>query len=115
MAQIPVKGRDGKPVRYAYLDGGNLQLQFEYYARDENEGEYEVIQTVSPDEFATIANKFGLDPSDDFFQSLSKSQLPKPANLNTFRLFGIKILCTRDMQVSQCMQPLAPHSLIGIR
>lgn len=72
MAQIPVKNRDGKPVRYAYLDGGDLKLQFEYYARDENEGDYEVIQTVSPDEFATIANKFGLDPSDDILSIIEQ-------------------------------------------
>ena len=72
MAQIPVKGRDGMPVRNAYLDGDNLKLQFEYYTRDENEGDYEVIQTVSPDEFATIANKFGLDPSDDILSIIEQ-------------------------------------------
>ena len=65
MAQISIKGKDGKPVRYASLDGENLKLQFEYYARHENEGDYEVIQTVAPEEFAAIANKFGLDPSSD--------------------------------------------------
>ena len=30
-----------------------------------NEGDYEVIQTVAPEEFAAIANKFGLDPTSD--------------------------------------------------
>jgi len=65
MAEIKVRGADGKPVRYASLDGQNLKLQFEYYARHENEGDYEVIQTVAPEEFAAIANKFGLDPSND--------------------------------------------------
>ena len=48
MAQIKIKGKNGKSVRYASLDGQNLKLQFEYYARDDNEGDYEVIQTVSP-------------------------------------------------------------------
>ena len=65
MAQIKIKGKNGKPVRYASLDGENLKLQFEYYARHENEGDYEVIQTVAPEEFAAIANKFGLDPNSD--------------------------------------------------
>jgi len=65
IAQIKVRGADGKPVRYASLDGQNLKLQFEYYARHENEGDYEVIQTVAPEEFAAFANKFGLDPTSD--------------------------------------------------
>ena len=65
MAQIKIKGKNGKPVRYASLDGQNLKLQFEYYTRDDNEGDYEVIQTVSPTEFAAIASRYGLDPSSD--------------------------------------------------
>ena len=66
MAQIKIKGKNGKPVRYASLDGQNLKLQFEYYARDDYEGYYEVIQTVSsPTEFAAIASRYGLDPSSD--------------------------------------------------
>jgi len=65
MAEIKVRGSDGKPVRYASLDGQNLKLQFEYYARHDNEGDYEVIQTVAPEEFAAIANKFGLDPTSE--------------------------------------------------
>jgi hypothetical protein len=43
----------------------NIRRNFEYYARHENEGDYEVIQTVAPEEFAAIANKFGLDPTSD--------------------------------------------------
>ena len=62
MAQITIKGGDGQPIRHAHLDGDKLKLQFEYYARDETEGDYEVIQTVSPEDFASIAKKFGLDP-----------------------------------------------------
>lgn len=42
-----------------------LKLQLEHYARHDNEGDYEVIQTVAPEEFAAIANKFGLDPTSD--------------------------------------------------
>ena len=65
MARTSIKGKDGKPVRYASLEGQNLKLQFEYYARNDNEGDYEVIQTVSPTEFAAIASRYGLDPSSD--------------------------------------------------
>ncbi len=65
MAQIPIIGADGKPVRYAYLDDGNLKFQFEYYERTEGEGDYEIIHTVDPQDFASIATKFGLDPSID--------------------------------------------------
>lgn len=63
MTQIPIKGKNGKPVRYAYLDGDKLALQFEYFSRGANEGDYEVIQTVSPENFPAIAIKFGLDPT----------------------------------------------------
>ena len=42
-----------------------LAAAFEYYARHDNEGDYEVIQTVAPEEFAAIANKFGLDPTSE--------------------------------------------------
>jgi hypothetical protein len=48
MAEIKVRGEDGKPIRYVTLDGQNLKLQFEYYARHENEGDYELIQTYLP-------------------------------------------------------------------
>jgi hypothetical protein len=65
MARTSIKGKDGKPICYVTLDGQNLKLQFEYYARHDNEGDYEVIQTVAPEEFAAIANKFGLDPTSD--------------------------------------------------
>jgi len=50
------------PLTNSYL---NIRRNFEYYARHENEGDYEVIQTVAPEEFAAIANKFGLDPTSD--------------------------------------------------
>jgi hypothetical protein len=65
MAQISILGKDGNPVRYASLDKGNLRLEFEYYARTESEGDYQVIQTVAPENFALIATLFGLDPDSD--------------------------------------------------
>jgi hypothetical protein len=72
MSQISIKGEDGKPVRFAYLDGDNLRLQFEYYARDADEGDYEVIQTVLAEDFASIAIKFGLDPKQNILEILQQ-------------------------------------------
>ena len=72
MSQISIKGEDGKPVRFAYLDGDNLRLQFEYYARDADEGDYEVIQTVLAEDFASIAVKFGLDPKQNILEILQQ-------------------------------------------
>ena len=72
MAQISINGSDGKPVRYAHLDGDDLTLQFEYYARNANEDDYEVIQTVSPESFASIAIKFELDPSLNILEILQQ-------------------------------------------
>lgn len=65
MAAVTIKSNDRKPIRYASLDGQNLKLQFEYFARNSSEGDYEVIQTVSPKEFAAIASRYGLDPNSD--------------------------------------------------
>jgi thiamine monophosphate kinase len=65
MTQIPIIGSDGKPVRYAYLDNNELKFVFEYYERTEGEGDYEIIHTVAPKDFASIAIKFGLNPDLD--------------------------------------------------
>jgi len=61
VAQIPIIGADGKPVRYAYLDNENLKFEFEYYEKTEGEGDYEIIHTVAPQDFESIANMFGLN------------------------------------------------------
>ena len=65
MAEISIIGKDGNPVRYASLDGENLKFQFEYFARGEGGGDYEVIQTVAPEEFPNIARIFDLDANLD--------------------------------------------------
>ena len=62
MTQIPIIGSDGKPVRYAYLENEELKFVFEYYEKIEGEGDYEIIHTVAPQDFASIAIKFGLNP-----------------------------------------------------
>ena len=65
MAQISIIGIEGKPVLYASLTSeGKLFCEFELYARNENEGDYEFNHTVEPDEFPKIATMFGLNPND---------------------------------------------------
>lgn len=65
MAQISIIGIKGKPVLYASLTSeGKLFFEFELYARNENEGDYEFNHTVEPDEFTKIAARFGLNPND---------------------------------------------------
>ena len=65
MAQISIIGIEGKPVLYASLTSeGKLFFEFELYARNENEGDYEFNHTVEPDEFPKIATIFGLNPNE---------------------------------------------------
>ena len=65
MAQISIIGIEGKPVLYASLTSeGKLFFEFELYARNENEGDYEFNHTVEADEFPKIAARFGLNPND---------------------------------------------------
>ena len=65
MAQISIIGIEGKPVLYASLTSeGKLFFEFELYARNENEGDYEFNHTVEPDEFPKIVTMFGLNPND---------------------------------------------------
>ena len=45
MSQISIIGDEGKPVLYASLTlEGKLFFEFEYYGRNENEGDYEFTQ-----------------------------------------------------------------------
>lgn len=65
MTQISIIGIEGKPVLYASLNlDGKLFFEFELYARNENEGDYEFNHTVEPEEFPRIAARFGLNPKD---------------------------------------------------
>jgi hypothetical protein len=72
VAQIPIIGSEGKPILYAYLDGENLKFEFEYYGRSENEGDYEFIHTVAPEDFNSIAIKFSLDLNDDILDLIQQ-------------------------------------------
>ena len=65
MSQIAIIGDEGKPVLYASLTSeGKLFFEFELYARNEHEGDYEFNHTVDSVEFPKIANRFGLNPND---------------------------------------------------
>jgi hypothetical protein len=65
MSQISIIGDEGKPVLYASLTNeGKLFFEFELYARNENEGDYEFNHTVEPDEFPKIAARFGVNPKE---------------------------------------------------
>jgi hypothetical protein len=63
MAQIPIIGSEGKPILYAYTDANGLHFQFEYYGDDENVMDYEFIHTIAPEDYASIAHRFGLNPT----------------------------------------------------
>ncbi|MDA0882951.1 MAG: hypothetical protein O2984_06535 [Bacteroidetes bacterium] len=73
MSQISIIGNDGKPILYASLTSeGKLFFEFELYARNENEGDYEFNHTVEPEEFSFIATMFGLNPKDPILVNIKK-------------------------------------------
>ena len=73
MSQITIVGDEGSPILYASLTSeGKLFLQFEYFARDANEGDYEFNHTVATDEFVSIAQRFGLDPATPILENLEQ-------------------------------------------
>ncbi len=71
MSNITIVGDDGNPILYASLTSeGKLRLQFEYFARDDSEGDYEFNHTVIPGEFPKIAQRFGIDPAAPILDNL---------------------------------------------
>jgi hypothetical protein len=60
MAQIAIVDEDGQPILYAYLYEGKLKFEFEYFGRTKDEGDYEVIYTVEPEDFGSISDYFNL-------------------------------------------------------
>jgi hypothetical protein len=74
MSQITITGKDGKPILYASMHGEHLRFEFEYYARSDDESDYEFIHTVFPSDFPSIPAKFGLDPSVDIFVTIKAIQ-----------------------------------------
>jgi hypothetical protein len=63
MSAVTITGEDGKPILYASMHGEHLRFEFEYYARDDSETDYEFIHTVFPVDFPSIPKLFGLDPT----------------------------------------------------
>ncbi len=73
MSYITIVGDEGNPILYASMTSeGKLRLQFEYFARDDNEGDYEFNHTVEPEEFPKIAQRFGLDPATPILENLKQ-------------------------------------------
>ena len=73
MTHITIVGDDSNPILYASLTSeGKLRLQFEYFARNENEGDYEFNHTVEPEEFPKIAQRFGLDPATPILENIKQ-------------------------------------------
>ena len=73
MTHITIVGDDSNPILYASMTSeGKLHLQFEYFARDENEGDYEFNHTVDTQEFPKIAQRFGLDPATPILETLTQ-------------------------------------------
>ncbi len=73
MSNITIVGDDGNPILYASLTSeGKLRLQFEYLARDDNEGDYEFNHTVEPEEFPEIAQRFGLDSATPILENIKQ-------------------------------------------
>jgi hypothetical protein len=73
MTNITIVGDDGNPILYVSLTSeGKLRLQFEYFARDDNEGDYEFSHTVEPEEFPKIAVRFGLNPATPILENIKQ-------------------------------------------
>jgi hypothetical protein len=73
MTHITIVGDDGNPILYASLTSeSQLRLQFEYFARDDNEGDFEFNHTVEPEEFPKIAQRFGLDPATSILENIKQ-------------------------------------------
>ena len=73
MTQLTIVGDDGNPILHACINSeGKLFLDFEYFARDEQEGDYEFNHTVEPEEFPKISERFGLDPATPILENLKQ-------------------------------------------
>lgn len=73
MSQISIIGVEGKPILYASLTSdGELFFEFEYFGRNENEGDYEFNHRVKADQFAKIAQIFGLGPNEPILEIIQQ-------------------------------------------
>jgi hypothetical protein len=74
MPHVTITGEDGKPILYASMHGEHLRFEFEYFARDDSETDYEFKHTVFPIDFPSISKKFGLDPTVDILLTIKEIQ-----------------------------------------
>ena len=74
MSYITITGEDGKPILYASMHGEHLRFEFEYFATDDSETDYEFKHTVFPSDFPSIPKKFGLDPAENIFATINVIQ-----------------------------------------
>jgi hypothetical protein len=73
MTDITIIGTNGNPILSASMTSeGKLRLQFEYFARDDYEGDYDFNHTVEPEEFPKIAQRFGLDSATPILENLDQ-------------------------------------------
>ncbi len=64
MAQIPINGKDGKPILYAYLEFESLRLEYEVYGRGPDQRDQETCYSVEPEDYEEITKKFGGSSTD---------------------------------------------------
>ena len=74
MPDVTISGEDGKPILYASMHGEHLRFEFEYFARDDSETDYEFKHTVFPIDFPSISKKFGLDHKIDILVTIKEIQ-----------------------------------------
>ena len=74
MTNVVITGEDGKPILYADMHGEHLRFEFEYFARDDSETDYEFKHTVFPIDFPSISKKFGLAAGVDILVTIKEIQ-----------------------------------------
>jgi hypothetical protein len=66
-------GDEGNLILYSAMTSEDkLDLQFQYFARDDSEGDCEFNHTVEPEEFTNISEIFGLDPAAPIIENLKQ-------------------------------------------
>jgi len=83
MTKVSILELDCKPILYASLEGEDLRFQFEYYSRSTDEGDYEFIHTVLPEDFSSITKKFALNSEKNILDQIQEiSDLGKGVELH---------------------------------
>jgi hypothetical protein len=74
MTQVVITGKAGKPILYADMHGEHLRFEFEYFACDDSETDYEFKHTVFPADFPSISKRFSLDFRLDILVTIQEIQ-----------------------------------------